>query len=196
MRAMTSLPVPVSPVIRTDALCQATVCAIFRTASIAGSRAITSSSRSVHGFGIVFIPRPFVPNRFACFRPSLRIGSISDFLEVDCASSAQAEVHLVPDWLTCLFASLPNWRQQRGYDSRRYGSTSALQTGGIPQKREVLSMKRWLVLSFAILLPVMVLGQAAKLAPELNQSSGGQMVSVIVQYNSVPGKVHQARVQA
>jgi len=56
-------------------------------------------------------------------------------------------------------------------------------------------MRRWLTLVFAALLPAMVLANDAKLAPELKQAASDHVVSVIVQYNTVPGNVHKDRIR-
>src|SRR5664279_499144 len=45
-------------------------------------------------------------------------------------------------------------------------------------------MRRSFLLVVAVLIPAALFAQAAKLAPELQQASSGQMVSVIVQYKS------------
>ena len=56
-------------------------------------------------------------------------------------------------------------------------------------------MKRWMVLWFAILTSATVLANDAKLAPELKQSANDQMVSVIVQYKTVPSNVSKDRIR-
>lgn len=45
-------------------------------------------------------------------------------------------------------------------------------------------MKRKVLLSLVVLMPVLLLAQTTKLAPELKQAPSGQMVSVIVQYKA------------
>jgi len=57
-------------------------------------------------------------------------------------------------------------------------------------------MKRWLLLTWVLLLPAILLGQASNLAPELQQLGNDGKVAVIVQYRSAPGSVHEARIQA
>ena len=57
-------------------------------------------------------------------------------------------------------------------------------------------MKRWLLLACAMLIPAMVLGNDAKLAPELKNAANGQMVSVIVQYKAAPGSVQIDKIRA
>src|SRR5664279_870456 len=56
-------------------------------------------------------------------------------------------------------------------------------------------MKRWMVLWFAILTSATVLANDAKLAPELKQLANDQMVSVIVQYKTVPSNVSKDRIR-
>src|SRR5271165_3455965 len=57
-------------------------------------------------------------------------------------------------------------------------------------------MRRWLVLGFAVLISASLMANDAKLAPELKQAAGNQNVSVIVQYKTVPGDAHRARIRA
>jgi len=52
-------------------------------------------------------------------------------------------------------------------------------------------MRRWLILTFAILIPAMAVGNDAKLAPELKQATTNGMVSVIVRYNAFPDNIHR-----
>src|SRR5271157_701413 len=56
-------------------------------------------------------------------------------------------------------------------------------------------MRRWLILTFAMLIPVMVVANDAKLAPELKQATTDGMVSVIVRYNTVPGNIHKDKIR-
>jgi serine protease AprX len=56
-------------------------------------------------------------------------------------------------------------------------------------------MKRWSLLAWMVLLPAMVLGNDAKLAPELKQPVSDGAVSVIVQYKAVPGKTQLDEIQ-
>src|SRR5271166_4617498 len=56
-------------------------------------------------------------------------------------------------------------------------------------------MRRWLTLMFAILIPAMVFANDAKLAPELKQAASDHVVSVIVQYKTVPGNIHKDRIR-
>ena len=54
-------------------------------------------------------------------------------------------------------------------------------------------MKRWLIFGLAVFLSASLFANDAKLAPELKQSTGSQMVSIIVQYKTPPGDVHKAQ---
>jgi len=56
-------------------------------------------------------------------------------------------------------------------------------------------MRRWLILTFAILIPVVVVGNDAKLAPELKRATTNGMVSVIVRYNAVPDNIHKGEIR-
>lgn len=56
-------------------------------------------------------------------------------------------------------------------------------------------MKRWMAVWFAILMPAAMLANDAKLAPELKQRASDQMVSVIVQYKTVPGSVSKSKIR-
>src|SRR5271167_1089570 len=56
-------------------------------------------------------------------------------------------------------------------------------------------MRRWLILAFAVLIPVMVMANDAKLAPELKQAATDQMVSVIVQFKTIPGDAHKSKIR-
>src|SRR5271157_3925758 len=58
------------------------------------------------------------------------------------------------------------------------------------------TVKRWLLLACALLIPAMVLGNDAKLAPELKNAASGQMISVIVQYKTVPGSIQKNEISA
>ena len=56
-------------------------------------------------------------------------------------------------------------------------------------------MRRWMILTFAILIPVMVVGNDAKLAPELKRATTNGMVSVIVRYNAAPDSIHKNQIR-
>jgi len=56
-------------------------------------------------------------------------------------------------------------------------------------------MRRWLILTFAILIPAMAVGNDAKLAPELKRATTNGMVSVIVRYNAVPDDIHKDKIR-
>ncbi|HZP22235.1 MAG TPA: S8 family serine peptidase, partial [Terriglobales bacterium] len=57
-------------------------------------------------------------------------------------------------------------------------------------------MKRWLWLVFSFLIAAPLMANDAKLAPELKQPTGNQTTAVIVQYRTVPGEAHRARIRA
>src|SRR5271157_161820 len=56
-------------------------------------------------------------------------------------------------------------------------------------------MRRWLILAFAMLMPVVVLANDAKLASELKRATTDGMVPVIVRYNTVPGDIHKDKIR-
>src|SRR5271165_4936157 len=55
-------------------------------------------------------------------------------------------------------------------------------------------MRRWLIFTF-ILIPVLVVGNDAKLAPELKRATTNGMVSVIVRYKAVPDNIHKGKIR-